>query len=395
MAIEQGPHTTGSQYTAAAATTIIDETNNVITSSGQTASEATKDQMAKALANYASHGDMFVEDAGSAANAYILDGAGSQKNPTALVNGMRVRFEVVNASTGASTANVGSLGAKNIFRNGAALSGGELVAGLIADLIYDSTNDRWNLINLVTLPSTFIKGLTTSNDTDASHDINVAAGMCRSQGDDFDIHLNSEITKQIDANWAAGDDAGGFPSALTLAVDTWYHFFVIAKPDGTVDAGFDTSTSATNLLSDATGYSFYRRIASVLTDSSSNIIAYTQFGDHFKWDENIQDLSTSTGTITKTNLTVSTPADITVIGQYVSFWQVNAATHIEWFGKDSADYGVNSNNSIQATEGDYRYESTYFDLITENSTIAYRHSLATITDSRLKTRGWIDLRGKE
>jgi len=110
------------------------------------------------------------------------------------------------------------------------------------------------------LPLNYIAGLIPSNDTDTDHDINITAGKARDAVDSFSINLASEITKQIDVDWVAGDDAGGFPSGLTLSADTWYHVFVIAKTDGTTDAGFDTSLTATNLLSDATGYTKYRRV---------------------------------------------------------------------------------------------------------------------------------------
>jgi len=76
------------------------------------------------------------------------------------------------------------------------------------------------------------------------------------------------------------DDAGGFPSGLSLTADTAYYVYVIAKADGTVDAGFDSSITAANLLSDATGYTKYRRIATIRTDSASNIRAYKQIGQN-------------------------------------------------------------------------------------------------------------------
>ena len=131
----------------------------------------------------------------------------------------------------------------------------------------------------IPLPTSLINGLLPSNNvTDANKDIDISVGKARDSSDTVDIVLASIITKQIDANWVAGDDAGGFPSGLTLAIDTWYHLFVIYNPTtDTTDVGFDTSITATNLLADATGYTKYRRIGSVLTDGSSNILAFKCF----------------------------------------------------------------------------------------------------------------------
>ena len=57
MAINQGPYTTGGKLTAAEFTSIISETNPVITSSGQTVNESNNDQMAISHAISGSKGD--------------------------------------------------------------------------------------------------------------------------------------------------------------------------------------------------------------------------------------------------------------------------------------------------------------------------------------------------
>lgn len=129
-----------------------------------------------------------------------------------------------------------------------------------------------------------IDGLILSNDTDADHDIAVSVGECRDAGDAYELYNDAVMTKQIDANWAAGDDAGGFPSGLTLTADTWYRYFMIAKTDGTVDFGYDADAAAVNLLADATGYTLYRRIGFVLTDGSLNILPFFQHGNYYTWE---------------------------------------------------------------------------------------------------------------
>jgi len=162
-------------------------------------------------------------------------------------------------------------------------------AGLVLKTAATETNLqlREALLKTVPMPRGYIDGLIMSNNAvDAVNDIDISIGKCRDYSDAETISLTSIITKQIDANWAEGTNQGGFPSGLALAVATWYHVFVIMSTDGTkVDAGFDTSLIATNLLADATDYSIFRRVGSVLTDGASGIIAFHQQGNLFLWSD--------------------------------------------------------------------------------------------------------------
>ena len=58
-----------------------------------------------------------------------------------LIEGQTVRIKFTNANTGASTLNINSLGLKNIVKgNGSALSGGNIKAGQICNLVYNGLN---------------------------------------------------------------------------------------------------------------------------------------------------------------------------------------------------------------------------------------------------------------
>ena len=150
--------------------------------------------------------------------------------------------------------------------------------GLIESVANSQKLQAMNI--LFGIPRGYISGLIPSNAADADHDITFSIGEARSAlaSSLARIALTAALTKQIDIDWVAGDNAGGFPSGLTLAVDTWYHLFVIKNTTSkVVDAGFDTSLVAANLLSDAAGYTEFRRVGSVLTDGSSNIIAFKMY----------------------------------------------------------------------------------------------------------------------
>lgn len=109
---------------------------------------------------------------------------------------------------------------------------------------------------------------------DLNHDVIFGAGNCRDATDTIDIDYASTMTKQIDAVWAQGSDSGGFPSSLTPAIFTWYHCFIIVKEDGTIDFGWDSDLSATNLLADATDFIYYRRIGSNILSPGLNLFPY-------------------------------------------------------------------------------------------------------------------------
>lgn len=155
------------------------------------------------------------------------------------------------------------------------------------------------------------EGLVISNSTgDAANDIDISAGICRNADNDGFIQLSTAITKQINAGWEAGTNAGGFPSGLTLTAGTYYRVFLIHDvANGVVDAGFDTDAAAANLLADATGYTEYRQIGWILTDATPKIVKFLHVSDGFYlWDIPVENVNYSTDMpITRTAITVTAP----------------------------------------------------------------------------------------
>ena len=144
------------------------------------------------------------------------------------------------------------------------------------------------IANYIAVGRSYIAGLTLSNDADADHDILIAVGIAIDNTNGAVLELTTAITKRIDAGWAAGDDGGGLFSG-SAANDTWYHIHLIKKDsDNSIDAGFDTSVTAANIPA---GYTAFRRLGSVLTNGSANIIGFSQNGDEFLWDVPVSDYS--------------------------------------------------------------------------------------------------------
>ena len=417
------------------------ELKNTIVDTGQTLETGTptNKQIQIASAIYASGGE-FYTDSGSA-NAYALDVVGSKQSPHAYFDGMLVRFRPTNANSGASTVNVNSLGIKSIvYQDGTtALASGSLVTTHDALLRYNSAvgkfillnnnlNDLldvdttgsttgstlekngsgvWVAVNGVPLPTGFINGFTCENASgDTDHDITVSTGKARDALDTFNISSTSPITKQIDANWTDGTNNGGFPSSITLTADTWYHFFIISKPDGTANAGFDSSLTATNLLDGSNaggaGYTKYRRVASVLTDGSSNIIngVWWENGDGsvtFKYLSTILDFTGTAPVGTAGNLSLSVPIGIIVeaiitIG-IVSENSAGVATY-RVFENTLTDTTVSVDNAdlLVGTTSGTSSGSTIKTVYTDTAGQVFHNSSEATGTQKVITQGYIDPR---
>ena len=164
----------------------------------------------------------------------------------------------------------------------------------VPDIISPDTNagdKRWILQNVYSVTSGInppagveitgnIAGMVLSNDTDADHDINVTAGACMDSSGIYHILASSEMTKQLDAPWAAGNDQGGLLNG-SISDNELYHIYALRKDaDGTADYGFLDQDDAIGDHLPA-GYSAYRWIGFVVTDGSANIRGFVHLPDDF------------------------------------------------------------------------------------------------------------------
>ncbi len=325
---------TGGSLSAGEWNEVPSELQNVIEALGQTLSAGDLNQLGKSICGYAQAGP-FMLDSG-AADAYVVNPIGGKQGPPALdadFDGGSVRFRPTNNNTGSSTVNVNALGSKDIDReDGSALVSGDLVTTQDAYIRWDQAADDFRLLNFaiagaVEVNRGYIDGIILSNAADTDHDVTFGVGICRDSTDVNTMSQGTLITKITDAggSWVAGTNNSGLPSAIApIVADLWHHCFLLKNPsNGLVDAGFDTSVIATNLLAAATGYTLFRRVGSFLTDGTTpgNIITFTQTGDNFSWNSSIQDLNiTAPGTgevprtITSVPLGVVVHADIVMIG---------------------------------------------------------------------------------
>lgn len=262
-------------------------------------------------------------------------------------------------------------------------------------LVADSSNSlgmKWAILDTTSFPRGYIDGLILSNSTgDSDHDITIAAGACRNSANTFNIELSS-ITKRLDASHSVGTNAGGLFSG-SIAADTWYHVFAMRRDsDGQADAGFDTSATGANAPSGWT----VRRIGAVLTNSSSNIIGFTQIGDMFLWDDPPLDFNSSIGT-TATAVTLSVPTSVNVFPLIMSRMTSGAVGYVR--SSQVNDEAPSTSvaplwNSLNQSSGSI-FEAYCNDaLVTDTSGRIYIRNTSSASTG-VVTYGWRDQRGRD
>ena len=349
-------------------------------------------------------GSMFEVDASSGSvNAALLPVADAK-------NGFEITIKKIDSSANAVT--VDGNGAETI--DGATTQALSVQYAAIT-IVCDGT--EWHVKSendpvLISLPQSYLAGLGLKNDgTDADHDIVTAIGECRDTANGVNITLAAAMIKQIDATWAAGTNQGGMSNSLFTdptphpRVDTWYHLHAIVV-GGNADVGFDTSINAANLIADH-GATAYRRIGSVKTDGSSNILAFLQIGDRFYWDvskPDIVDADPGTSAVIATLPSIPTGYKVPAIMSWGIEDDSVSATTFKYVKISDPDLtAVAPSNSDFTTSyaasstGNNELAPAYGEFMTDASAqIRYQvtESAADIT-VRGMVHGWIDRRGRD
>lgn len=108
---------------------------------------------------------------------------------------------------------------------------------------------------------------------DTIHDVTLSVGVVPDSTRAYMLRLTAEITKQIDAAWAAGDNAGGMFAGGSLTANTEYGMYLVYNPTTrATDAGFSVYTGAGVPTFLPAGFTVYQIVDWVKTDGSSQII---------------------------------------------------------------------------------------------------------------------------
>lgn len=238
------------------------------------------------------------------------------------------------------------------------------------------------------------RGLTCSNAADTDHDITISAGGAADSTRVIWLALSAAITKQIDAVWAAGTNAGGLDTGAVAANTVYYIWLIRKDSDGSIDALFSLSATAPTMPA---GYTYKRMIRRQITDVAANIVGTEQVGDWVKFKKPIKCFPRAF--IASTNReTVIQSAPPNVIGKFhFSISNQNTAANCYLWG--------GSVNAVDEAASADRYDlfvylqSTFDDrsleILTDSSRqIYYRGNDSARIWLEIYCDGWIDDRGR-
>ena len=238
----------------------------------------------------------------------------------------------------------------------------------------------------------WLAGLTLST-SGPSATFSVAAGQAADSANVIMINLVSAPNKTT-AAWAVGSGNGALDTGA-IAATTWYHVFLIRRPDtGVVDVLISLSVSAPTLPS---GYTQFRRIGSLLTNGSSQWTPFTQLGDEFMWVTPVIDVNITNLATTQSFYTLSVPLGLQVqanIRGVASHATIGNAALITSPDEPATTAGVANMTVVIPSAGfltAWGLMSVRTDVLSRIRAIAS----ATSTTLRVSTVGWIDRRGRD
>jgi len=224
----------------------------------------------------------------------------------------------------------------------------------------------------------------------------IAAGECADSTAADLMVLASAYTKTT-GNWAVGSGNGGVVSGA-LAGNTWYHVWVIKRPDtGVVDVICDLASSATPAL--PTNYTIFRRIGSMKTNGSSQWIKFAQVGDEFIWDAPAVDANNTTQSTAAVLYTLSVPPGVKIMahirgyfcsGSSASFILISSPDEASTTPTSPAGNATMTNMSTTTAQAYTTYVMT--------NTSGQIRAIATVLlnlSFAIATHGWTDRRGRD
>lgn len=242
----------------------------------------------------------------------------------------------------------------------------------------------------------FIDGYIMST-AGASTTITVSAGQATDSANAAYLSLAASLAKTT-AAWVVG--AGGGLDTGSIAPSTWYHFYVIRRPDtGVVDVLFSTNGVTPTLPAN---YTQFRRIGSGVTNSSSQWVKIGQNGDTFTVEEVIP-LSVDSTNPGATSITSSVFTPLGVVTTAILNAHIQNSSSSDSLLITSLDQPDSAASTSAwplcqlSTGGANTPQAGQIEVKTNtSSTIRWKARNGTATTNvRIATVGWIDRRGKQ
>lgn len=199
----------------------------------------------------------------------------------------------------------------------------ELTNLLTARGITPSAGDLTQVLQAISQFSLNKRIICSNNTTDATNDIDFAAG-------DF---VSSDGTIKVSAPASTGqldvlfDGANGMLDTGSKTANTWYHLYKIYNPTtqtvkNLASTGYPTPTVLPS------GYTKYTRVWSVRTSASNVIRPFYQIGVFCGWKDKTQDLNLTSTAASRTNFTLTTPLGVETIAQIRAGLYFNGANDL-------------------------------------------------------------------
>jgi hypothetical protein len=247
------------------------------------------------------------------------------------------------------------------------------------------------------VPLWAISGLTYANNVaDATNDIDIAAGRCVDATGAVYMKLASALTKQLDAAWAVGTNAGGLDTGSIGNSD--YYIWLIKRSDtGVVDALFSLSSTAPTMPA---SYD-YKRLIGWFKRVSNAIVAFHTYeteggGIEMNWDAPTLDVNiVNTLTTARRTDAVKVPLNFSVEANVNVLVDDASATPIVWICcPDQTDAAPSASAAPLYTIGQLAGSATFrvatpLRIRTSSTgTIAARANLATVDTYLVVTTGF-------
>jgi hypothetical protein len=207
------------------------------------------------------------------------------------------------------------------------------------------------------------------------------------------LTLASLISKTTSA-WAVGSTNGGLDTG-TIAANTWYHVFLIKRPDaGVVDVLVSLSATAPTL---PTSYTLFRRIGAMRTNASSQWTPFSQNGDEFLWLTPLNDVNTNALGTAASLFTLTVPTGLNVNALISGLIFKSAAGAFVLISSPNAADVAPVSNSIFTTS---QTQTNNYGPFIENVRTNFAGQIRARSDSAsvslfITTKGYIDRRGRD
>jgi hypothetical protein len=243
--------------------------------------------------------------------------------------------------------------------------------------------------NINALIRSYLAGLGLST-PGASTSFTVAVGMAMDGANVAMMVLAAALTKTT-AAWTLG--AGGALDTGAIANSTWYHVYLIRRPDtGVVDVCLSLSATAPTIGGAIpAAYTQFRRIGALLTNASPQWVPFNQFGDYFMWATEAVDQSGIASANSSWNVALSVPRGLNIralINIRVSY---NTAPGTMTFSSLLVPGSQGTATVLATATAVY----AQLELMTDTSAQIRVTGNAVGQLYYINTYGWIDTRGKD